>query len=423
MSQFGKTPGETFSLEEFSTSFRRRNLDVRFTREDQRLIFELYDPEHEDSLPVDALLAWGESGGSEEGMPAECRLEEIKSRFSEAVERHRVEKKLPLNQAQAEKQVINSLSADESGRTALDPRGLRAAVRDRLGLQLSEDDVGFLLERAKQTYGERLSVRHLVRFLRPTDMDLDVFTVSDARSSTITLLRRRLKAIREFRDSDSVAGRLADLQDALGETSFSSAEGKGVDSADSDVSHQSPSGTIAWSRDLEALRRPGGKRLIPLPPHDWSRVGVGTGSVDPKSALAIAPEEQFVSRNAAVYTPFRLEQATNTLYRPVRGDAEREAERRRLTRESRHRRTTRNLEYSKAFREKEDLLRALVQLRRNERKTESQLQYETRMFLEDMKLRKKQPLTRMSKRSNETMARAMWGGSMSSLLNNVTNSS
>lgn len=409
------------SLEEFSTNFKRRNLDVRFTREDQRLVFELYDPEHQDAIPVDALLGWEESAAAAEAsMPADCRLEEIKSRFSEAVERHRVEKKLPLNQAQAERQVVNSLSNDERGRAALEPSTFKRVVRERLGLELSDEEVCFLLERARQTYGERLSVRHLVRFLRPTDMDLDVFTVSDARSAAITLLKRRLKAIREHRDSDEVTGRLADLRDTLGEAAHSSVVSEEAASTYGDESRAmapAPQVPVPQRRGPpEQVVRSGGKRLIPLPAHDWSRVGVGTGSVDSRSALAALPEEQFLSRSAEVYTPFSLDQSTNTLFRPGRSDAEREAQRRRLAREGRYRRAVRNLELSLAFREKEDLERALVQLRRNERKTESQLQHETRMFLEDMKLREKQPLTRMSKRPNETRAKAMWGGSLTSLL-------
>ena len=65
---------------------------------------------------------------------------------------------------------------------------------------------------------------------------------------------------------------------------------------------------------------------------------------------------------------------------------------------------------SLAYRELEDLSSKMVQLRRNERTSVSALQYETKMFIEDMKLCEKQPGIRMSRRPNTSLAKSMWGG-------------
>jgi hypothetical protein len=114
--------------------------------------------------------------------------------------------------------------------------------------------------------------------------------------------------------------------------------------------------------------------------------------------------------------PFQLDQKTNTIFRAVVGDADREAAARRDIRSRRQERTTHNLNTSQSLRELEDLNSAMVRLCRDERKTDSMLRYESRMYLEDLRMQVKQPLGRMSKRPNTEMGHRMWGGSFNAII-------
>lgn len=254
-------------------------------------------------------------------------------------------------------------------------------------------------------------------FLDPT---VDHETINDARASSATLLRRRLKAIAEERGSEAVLGRATALQRDLAR--LEEAETKRM------AAFTQVTGASRPEKDPLVLVKPRdwgrteGKKLLPLPLHDVRRVGVGSGGVDPSSALAIDPQMQFVSTNASAFTPFLLDQTSNTIYRAVTSDTDAEEAARRRVRDARQARTQHNLDTSKAYRELEDLNRAMVHLKRNERKTDSMLQYESRMFLEDLRLREKQPLNRMSKRPNTVASLAMWKGTVGSYFEENTES-
>jgi hypothetical protein len=234
-------------------------------------MYELFDEQHEDIMPVTFLLQLQPGGDKQDlSMPESCQLEEIKSQFSEAVEKHRVEKKLPLNQALAERQVISSLAQDPRCRVrdVVNADDLYAALRAQLNMELSREDVDSLLRAAKKEHGDRLTLNGLVSFLRVTDKDLDSCTMSDARSATITLLRRRLKAISDYRDSTEVKGRVQELQYVTKEREAVAAEPRAILSPMQ--LHTRPA-TVFADGQVSCDRREG-KRLIPLPPHDCKLV-------------------------------------------------------------------------------------------------------------------------------------------------------
>ena len=120
--------------------------------------------------------------------------------------------------------------------------------------------------------------------------------------------------------------------------------------------------------------------------------------------------DHFLSTSAASFLPLHRHQRSNMLFRETESQAEVEAKDRQLKRNARFARAELNLATSLAYRELEDLSSKMVQLRRNERKSVSALQYETKMFIEDMKLCEKQPGIRMSRRPNTALATSMWGG-------------
>ena len=278
------------TLEEFSHHIQRRNLGIRFTRDEQRLIYEHFDCEHEDVLPTSYLLraANEEESHHDEAhsspdsavvMPDFCRVEEIKALISEAVERHRVQTKLPLNQMDAEKQLLSALTQDARNEGRVEESSLRATFKSQLAFDISEDDVSFLLKKLREDRGgqrasKTITFNNLVRFLRITDSDLDQNKVSDARSSTITLLRRRIKAIRKHRSSDEMEGRVAVLRAELGgvEEEKKKQHLASLPAPESLVSQEKQQ-KLAENLEMSSFpnfpaERCEGKKFLPAPSHD-----------------------------------------------------------------------------------------------------------------------------------------------------------
>jgi hypothetical protein len=118
-----------------------------------------------------------------------------------------------------------------------------------------------------------------------------------------------------------------------------------------------------------------------------------------------------VSTNSTKFAPLQFDQTSKGYVRPgAVSTADEEAAKRRSLRDGRFQRAQKNLALSKSYCELEDLKAQMVALQRNERKTQAMLKYESHMFLEDLKLQRKQPLNSMARRPNTVQASSMWGG-------------
>ena len=168
----------------------------------------------------------------------------------------------------------------------------------------------------------------------------------------------------------------------------------------------------ALTRELEYSKTPRreGTKREPMTITDWSRVGVGGDGVNPSTGLYNPPAEQYVTASMAKFPPMQFHPGIGVTRDGCIGDAEKLYLEREHKRNARYARTAANMQITKDRLELEELTEAITDLRKTQKSASGMLQYNSNVFLRDMKELKKQPLQCMQKKPNPKQFKLMWSG-------------
>jgi Ca2+-binding EF-hand superfamily protein len=162
-----------------------------------------------------------------------------------------------------------------------------------------------------------------------------------------------------------------------------------------------------------------GRRLTSQSEHhsrDNSRIGVGSGGVDPSSALYADSNKRFVTTSSEYHAP--LVYAPNEdVQRPKgRCDSVSEAAARDQARKTRYSRTMKNLEITKEQAKKDKLFESMNSDQRERQSAELAYGYLRKAYFKDLRLQSKEPLEVMAKKPNWNLFAKTYGASANTQL-------
>lgn len=152
-----------------------------------------------------------------------------------------------------------------------------------------------------------------------------------------------------------------------------------------------------------------GVRRVPVEPSDWSRVGVGGDGVNSSTGMFLDSQQQFTTDSMARFPSMKFAPGVG-VYRECVGDAERLFLEREDRRSRRYERTVANLQVTQDRLELEDLEKNIKEMRRTQKSAMGLLQYNSSVFLKDIRDLRKQPLQSMQRKPNHKLFTKMWKG-------------
>lgn len=112
-----KQPGDTCSLDEFSSFLQKRHLDANFSMNDQRLMFEKFDKNFSNVISVSDVLNYCGAESTEKDLTIRD-AGEVKTHVIDLLEKRRIASKLSLEATQTQKQLrsaFRNLDPDSTG--------------------------------------------------------------------------------------------------------------------------------------------------------------------------------------------------------------------------------------------------------------------------------------------------------------------
>jgi len=152
-----------------------------------------------------------------------------------------------------------------------------------------------------------------------------------------------------------------------------------------------------------------GVRRVPVDPSDWTRVGVGGDGIDNKTALFINSQRQFTTDSMARFPSLSFAPGVG-VFRDEVGDAERLFLEREERRSRRYARTVTNMQVTQDRLELEELEENIKEMRTTQKSAMGLLQYNSSVFMKDVKDLRRQPLQAMQKKANPALFTKMWKG-------------
>lgn len=174
--------------------------------------------------------------------------------------------------------------------------------------------------------------------------------------------------------------------------------------------HRDPADIMLEELELAKTPRHEGTKRVPVPPTDWTRVGVGGNGTDTQSGLFINEQSQFLTQSMATFSEVQFAPGIGSVREGEIGDAERLFLERERKRNERYARTANNLKVTQTRLELEELNEQMTQLRRSQRSAQGMLNYSSKVFARDMKELKRQPLHCMQRKPNPKQFKFMWSG-------------
>eukprot|EP00602_Paraphysomonas_sp_CaronLab_P000610 CAMPEP_0185022386 /NCGR_PEP_ID=MMETSP1103-20130426/5101_1 /TAXON_ID=36769 /ORGANISM="Paraphysomonas bandaiensis, Strain Caron Lab Isolate" /LENGTH=663 /DNA_ID=CAMNT_0027554433 /DNA_START=93 /DNA_END=2084 /DNA_ORIENTATION=- len=186
------------TLDEFSEHLRKRNMDLYFPRDEQRLLFELFDKDHSNRVQISDLLEHSQSM-DDSSIPSGTRWKsETKDLIFSKIDEQRGKEKLVQSPRQTKLQLVRTLRN-------LDPRSTGYVDKDQLkwalgpgylNLNLTDEEIQAAVDLCPPSSRTgKISYDKFVRVLdiRNTDPIADPFF--DARANQITMLKKRLATL------------------------------------------------------------------------------------------------------------------------------------------------------------------------------------------------------------------------------------
>jgi len=150
-----------------------------------------------------------------------------------------------------------------------------------------------------------------------------------------------------------------------------------------------------------------GKRIVPQDFADYSRYGLSMD--DDASVGSQSSQDRYTSTYKSYYPPVYYESSQPPI-RNLESDADRSVKEKSKVRSERFNRKQANMDITFSRLEYERLKKESQEICRNQVRNEDRIRYQTSVFLNDMKLYRKQPLETMAKKPNLHLSDTMWGG-------------
>mmetsp|Transcript_28588 Transcript_28588/g.28921 ORF Transcript_28588/g.28921 Transcript_28588/m.28921 type:complete len:683 (-) Transcript_28588:159-2207(-) len=203
MRSFQKQEEDVMTLDEFSNNLHRRNLDQYLSRDDQRLIFELFDKKHKGSIKVGALLEGAKESSEHHVTPTipGLDIDEIRAKIGFQLLAKREAMKVVDSARSQERQMkrdLRNLDPDSTGFISKEMFS-DAFSQKYLGLEVSEKE-------KEKIFSELCEIRHskpcisydnFARFLKIVDINLDTIPFFDAKGAEVSGLKHRINVLEQ----------------------------------------------------------------------------------------------------------------------------------------------------------------------------------------------------------------------------------
>lgn len=456
-----KRNGEGMLLYEFKEFLGLRNCDIK--EEELNLIFKILDQNGEGILKTDAIirnLALQEV----EDTRKHHEHDEMRAFLQEQLAQRQIKK------TQSDSEFNSQRSSVSKGSDHL--KDVQKAIKQNtFGLDVAADEFNELIEDSFSKKHTQQSHSRFARFLRLTNVRLDRVPFYDMRNDELTRLKERASNLQIL--SSDVNNRLKELAEVRKEKEDivtikpirktnplhelaspvhkdeyyddnSTIESEYYDDdnvllSPTTTSLKSPKNANVkdfFPKVLDPLSRPKmkdagsvlimsnndqltgsgspspprtiGKRIVPQNFADYSRYGLTMD--DDASVGSQSSQDRYTSTYKSYYPPVRYE-SSQPPARELLSDADKIFFEKDKVRAERYNRKKANIDVTLSRLEYEALQRESRNICRNANRNEDRIRYQTSVFLNDMKIYRKQPLETMAKKPNLPLSDQMWGGS------------
>lgn len=216
MNKFKKNPDDTLSLDEFSEHLRKRNMDLYFPRDEQRLLFEKFDTEHSMRLSVSNIVAQSQQDLAQNPPIASLTIRDsdVKDLILHKIDEQRSTEKLASSPRQTRlqlKRTLRNLDPDSTGYISKDT--LRWALSDQyLNLHLTDDEIQTAVDLCPVSpRSGQINYDKFVRILNIRNSDPIGHPIFDAKANNITRLRQRVKQLQALESDPQLLKRREEL--------------------------------------------------------------------------------------------------------------------------------------------------------------------------------------------------------------------
>ncbi|CAE7557116.1 unnamed protein product [Symbiodinium microadriaticum] len=202
------------SLDEFSEHLRKRNMDLYFPRDEQRLLFESLDKTHSMRLPVADIIRQSQVDALEAAEQLDNFQSELKDLIMHKIDDQRGREKLVSSPRQTKHQLVRTLrNLDPQSTGYISREKLEYALSDRyLGLNLSEEEMRAAVDLCPPSgrTGE-ISYDKFVRLLNIRNSDAITDPFFDAKAAGITRLKARIQQLSDLENDPALKERREEL--------------------------------------------------------------------------------------------------------------------------------------------------------------------------------------------------------------------
>eukprot|EP01041_Mallomonas_annulata_P008667 gene8667-17883_t len=195
---FQMHPGDQISLDELSKNLSKRNLDYFLSREDQRMIFELYDKNQKGTIPIETFLD-GSKFSDIETPHQEEGLAELKTKIALQLANRRYTTKLidsARHQDQQLRRDLRNLDPDSTGYMSKDM--FKAAFSPKyLDLTITEKEAEEVFRELCVVHDNKecISYDGFAKFLNAVNTDPNHIPFFDAKGAEVSGLKNRIQAL------------------------------------------------------------------------------------------------------------------------------------------------------------------------------------------------------------------------------------
>ena len=455
-----KRNGEGMLLYEFKEFLGLKNCDIK--EEELNLIFKVLDQNGEGILKTDAIIR----------NLALQEIEDTKKNHEHDEMRAFLQEQLAQRQnkkPQSDREFNSQRSSTSKGSDHL--KDIQKAIKQNtFGLDVAADEFNELIEDSFSKKHTQQSHGRFARFLRLTNVRLDTVPFYDMRNDELNRLKERASGLQIL--SSDMNNRLRELADMRKEkedivtikpvsNKFKTNplnelaspvqkdeyydDNSTIESDYYDSQLLSPTSSLRsptnanvkdfFPKVLDPLTRPKmkdagsvlimsnndqltgsgspspprtiGKKIVPQDFADYSRYGLTMD--DDASVGSQSSQDRYTSTYKSYYPPVKYE-SSQPPARELQSDSERRYLEKDKIRAERYNRKKANMDVTLSRLEYEALQRESRNICRNQNRNEDRIRYQTSIFLNDMKIYRKQPLETMAKKPNLPLSDQMWGG-------------